>query len=115
MRKKYLKRKINKRLRAGETLVETLVSLLISCLALALLAVSVAASSKINTQTKEKSAEYYTNSNNIAAYQSGSTKYSGTVSFSRAISPDGNKPVNVELFMNDSLSGTEVVSYTEVN
>lgn len=109
---KKMKKKALRKLksRTGESLVEVLVSLLIAALALTMLASTIATSSKIITQSKDKMEDYYDQNNAMAGQsQDGALTAALTISGSD-VSLTGDD-LSISFSINTEVGSTKVVSY----
>ena len=94
---------------AGETLVEVLVAMTVAGLSMIMLAMAIAVSSNIVTQSAEAADDYYATSANMA------TLSSGTATGNITVAMNGETPgtsVSVKYYKNDNMpGGGSAVSY----
>ncbi len=109
---KKLKRKMLRRLKssAGESLAEVLASLLIAALALTMLASTIATSSKMITQSKNKMEDYY-DQNDAMAEQSPSGELTASLSLSGSDVSLRGDDLSIGYSINAEVGSTKVISY----
>lgn len=98
---------------SGETLTETLVALLIAALALTMLAGMISSTTRIVTQSKTTMKSYYDKNNMIA--EQGTTGDSATITLALAGVTGDGKAYLVDVYLNNTLGNTPVVSYRVQN
>ena len=98
---------------SGETLTETLVALLIAALALVMLAGMISSTTRIVTQSKATMKSYYENNNQVA--KQGTAYDSATITLALAGVTGDGKAYSVDVYLNNTLGNTPVVSYRVQN
>ena len=112
---KKLKNQIAEKLKrkSGETLAEVLIALLIAALALTMLASTIASSSKMITQSKQKMESYYA-ANDSLAEKSGDSKLTMTLKLggeSGTVVKMTNAAITVNYNVNDEAGAKKVIAY----
>ncbi|MDO5491496.1 MAG: hypothetical protein Q4F96_03740 [Bacillota bacterium] len=105
--------KLKKRIRsrAGETIAETLVALLIAALALTMLAGAVSAASNMIRDSRTALNNYYSKTENVAAFNSAVTQFQGISVTGKNGSTMARKSYDILYVNNDAFAGTPVYAY----